>query len=63
MAFDAAPAMALGNETKVERLLRDARVTDSRDDCLLELRRAHQLIDQAHAGAGEPLDILPPWPE
>ena len=52
-ALEAAPDMALGNRAKVERLLRDARVAETREVCRTKLRRAYELIAQAYADAGE----------
>ena len=57
-AFAAAPEMALGNRTKVDRLLRDARVAEDASVCVVKLRRAHALIAQAYVDAGEPLDLM-----
>lgn len=48
-----APEMALGNRSKVEHLLRDARLADSEEVCRTKLRRAFELIAQAYADAGE----------
>jgi predicted N-formylglutamate amidohydrolase len=57
-AFEDAPDMALGNRAKVERLLRDARVAASDEDCIVKLRRAHALIAQAYDDAGESLAVM-----
>lgn len=59
-AFEAVPEMALGNRTKVERLLRDARLAETETVCTTKLDRAHRLVDQAYDDAGERLDLAPP---
>ena len=56
-AFDDAPTMALANHTKVERLLRDARRTDSAEVCRVKLVRAHELVAEAYADAGRTLEL------
>ena len=52
-ALAKAPEMALGNRSKVERLLRDARLADTEEVCRTKLRRAVELIAQAYSDAGE----------
>jgi hypothetical protein len=55
-----APEMALGNVSKVERLLRDARLADGRELCLLKLERAYELLEQAYGDAGRPFEVIAP---
>jgi hypothetical protein len=59
-AFAEAPDMALGNRSKVERLLRDAEVAETDTICMTKLRRAHELVERAYTDAGERLDLAPP---
>jgi hypothetical protein len=59
-ALEAAPEMALGNRSKVERLLRDARAAESTEVCRTKLRRAYELIAQAYADAGESFALEAP---
>jgi len=57
-AFESAPQMAIGNRTKVDRLLRDAQVSGSQDVCVVKLQRAHALLAQAYDDAGETLEVI-----
>jgi hypothetical protein len=58
-AFDEVPGeMAVGNRTKIERLLRDARVAPDRALCMTKLERAHELLQMAYRDSGAELDVI-----
>jgi hypothetical protein len=53
-----APEMALGNRSKVERLLRDAREAATEDTCQVKLRHAYELLQRGYDEAGYELDVM-----
>jgi hypothetical protein len=57
-ALAEAPEMALGNRSKVERLLRDARNAQSEQSCQVNLRHAYELLQRGYADAGQELDVM-----